>query len=143
MELRGNVPRPRVWFEDVPAEVRPLLEGLTGGTERWGSSDQPIHLDDYDLVVTFGKSATLREARHLNCLSFGATDASFWRSSEQHRSRSGLALSGRTDSISVSIPDASDLPDGWTKLLERTVASQLPEGCRRRVKADPYATDES
>lgn len=131
----GEVARPRVRFEDVPADVRPILEGISGGHEEWGSSSDEFHPADWDLIVTFAKNATHRNSDHLHVLSFGATRASVKRS---YRSEYGQGVSLRTfshDQLTYSrsryVPvELEPAPPSWRALLNRTIAEQLPEGAK-------------
>ena len=130
----GDVPRPRVWFEDVPDNVRRSLSGLAGGYEEWGGAGDNFHPADWDLVVTFGTDATYRSSNHLYVLSFGAEHAAVQR---QHDSpfghvRVSLDYLGETHSRSRFVSeDESSLPSGWRRLLTDTVVDQLPDGAKR------------
>ena len=71
MTVYGDVPRPRVLFEDVPPEIFESMKDLAP-TPLEVSAGERVHDSDWDLLVTFAPRVTDRTAS-LHVLSFGAT----------------------------------------------------------------------
>ena len=71
MTVYGDVPRPRVLFEDVPPEIFERMSDLAP-TLLEVSSEEAVHDSDWDLLVTFASQITDR-SKSLHVLSFGAT----------------------------------------------------------------------
>lgn len=128
MNIR-DVARPRIWFQDVPEHLQPILGGLSGGHEQWATEDDPFYARDWDLVVQFGGDATQRDGAHLSVLAFGAEWAAVSRRSGGGMVFPRLAFDGSTHSRAVHV-STGEVPttSGWSSLLRRTIAEVLPEG---------------
>lgn len=140
MRHRGDVPRPRVRFEDTPGTLVPLLKGLSGGTEEFGSSEDVIHPPDYDLLVTFDvEDPAERRGRrwesNFHILAFGAT---YFRFDDRRRTVTGV-YAGTSVAREVVVPHAAaQVYPVFARLASETVVDNLPdEKTHWRLRSDP------
>ena len=145
MNIR-DVARPRIWFQDVPEHLQPILGGLSGGHEQWATGDGPFYARDWDLLVQFGGDATHRDGAHLSVLAFGAQGATVRRRNDLGEAlTSRLFFASSTHSRAVHVGTGEVVTtSGWSALLRRTIADVLPEGAKRhwtisRQISDPAA----
>lgn len=127
MRHRGDVPRPRVRFENTPDDLIPLLQGLSGGTEEFGTDDDTIHPPDYDLLVTFGVyRPDERRGRSgtFHILAFSAARLTL----EERFGQVNVSYYGESVAREVVVPDnvAQDYPS-LARLARETVVENLPD----------------
>ena len=125
--VTGDAPHPRILFEDVPDEVYDELAPLAGTAKRI-NEEMPIHVSDWDLVVTFNWNAASRDAS-LHVLSFGARyldmiDLGGGRSTSLHR---GHSTHARGSAV------ADGVPAGLAGLVRRTVIEYINESDERET----------
>lgn len=109
----------------MPDELVPVLQGVSGGYEEFGTSHEKIHSPDFDLVVTFSSSAVKRSAEGLSVLSFGAIKAR--RPLEKGFRYQTLVTDASTLSREVALGESPIIEEeGWQRLLHRSVVEQVP-----------------
>lgn len=134
----GDVPRPRVLFEDVPDEVFESMKDLVPTYQRV-AYDERVHNSDWDLLVTFAPHVTARRDS-FHVLSFGATTTSpFYDPGGQYNPAKRISRKTSTGARTVHVPE--DLAKPIRRLLGRSVAENVQPNGYKSVWSTATALD--